>query len=383
MEVLVNELIDYNVEIMKKVKVQDILKVKTGKYDANHASHNGKFKFFTCALEPFWADTFSFDDEVLILPGNGANVGEVLYYNGKLEAYQRTYILHKIQANVRYLFYYFKKYWIRQITKKQVGSATNYIKMDDIMSFEILLPDLATQQKIAKILDKANELSQYNKQLIEKYDALMQSLFLDMFGDPVRNEKGWKKLELKKFGKIITGNTPPRNDDENYSSNFIEWLKTDNINDKYVNVTQAKEYLSEKGFSKARFVENGALLVACIAGSIESIGRASLTDRKVSFNQQINAIQPFDDVNPKYLYNLFKISKKHIQNHASNGMKRMLTKGEFEKILMIKPTLELQNQFAERVQLIATQKQQAQEALVKSEDLFQSLLQRAFKGELN
>ena len=258
-----------------------------------------------------------------------------------------------------------------------------HISKGYIEDLEIPLPPVPTQQKIAAVLDKADELRQYNKQLIEKYDALMQSLFLDMFGDPVRNEKGWKKLELKKFGKIITGNTPPRNDDENYSSNFIEWLKTDNINDKYVNVTQAKEYLSEKGFSKARFVENGALLVACIAGSIESIGRASLTDRKVSFNQQINAIQPFDDVNPKYLYNLFKISKKHIQNHASNGMKRMLTKGEFEKILMIKPTLELQNEFAERVQLIETQKQQAQEALAKSEDLFQGLLQRAFKGEIN
>lgn len=257
------------------------------------------------------------------------------------------------------------------------------IRLEDINGLEIPLPPLPTQQKIADILDKADELRQYNKQLIEKYDALTQSLFLHMFGDPVKNEKGWEKMELKKFGKIITGNTPPRNDNENYSSNFIEWLKTDNINDKYVNVTQAKEYLSEKGSSKARFVENGALLVACIAGSIESIGRASLTDRKVSFNQQINAIQPFDDVNPKYLYNLFRISKKHIQNHASNGMKRMLTKGEFEKILMIKPTLEIQNQFAERVQLIETQKQQAQEALAKSEDLFQSLLQRAFKGELN
>ena len=250
-----------------------------------------------------------------------------------------------------------------------------------INDLEIPLPLLATQKKIAAILDKADELRQYNKQLIAKYEALTQSLFLDMFGDPVGNPKGWKKMELKKFGKIITGNTPPRNDDENYSSDFIEWLKTDNINDKYVNVTAAKEYLSEKGFSKARFVENGALLVACIAGSIQSIGRASLTNRKVSFNQQINAIQPFDDVNPNYLYFLFKISKKHIQNHASNGMKRMLTKGEFEKILMIKPSLDLQNKFSERVQMIETQKQQAQEALAKSEGLFQSLLQKAFKGE--
>lgn len=285
------------------------------------------------------------------------------------------------KLDIRYLRFWFTTIK-EQLLNRAVGAALANISLGIVKDLEIPLPPLATQQKIAAILDKSDELRQYNKQLIEKYDALTQSLFLDMFGDPVKNEKGWEKMELKKFGKIITGNTPPRNDNENYSSNFIEWLKTDNINDKYVNVTQAKEYLSDKGFSKARFVENGALLVACIAGSIESIGRASLTDRKVSFNQQINAIQPFDDVNPKYLYNLFRISKKHIQNHASNGMKRMLTKGEFEKILMIKPTVEIQNQFAERVQLIETQKQQAQEALAKSEDLFQGLLQLAFKGEL-
>lgn len=288
-------------------------------------------------------------------------------------------------SNSKYLFYYFQtRYFKNQILKisnQSVNQAS--FAVTNLKDLEIPLPPLPTQQKIATILDKADELRQYNQQLIEKYDALTQSLFLDMFGDPVRNEKGWNKIELKKFGKIITGNTPSRNDKENYSSDFIEWLKTDNISDKYVNVTQAKEYLSEKGFCKARFVENGALLVACIAGSIESIGRTSLTDRKVSFNQQINAIQPFDDVNSKFLYYLFKISKKHIQNHASNGMKRMLTKGEFEKILMIKPALDLQNQFAEKVQLIEIQKQQVQEALEKSEDLFQSLLQLAFKGELN
>jgi type I restriction enzyme S subunit len=293
----------------------------------------------------------------------------------KKDIIQSKYLLYQLFASHKFGF-----------TNNYQNKTTGIINLKlerYIKELEIPLPPLPTQQKIAEILDTADQLRQYNKQLIEKYEALTQSLFLEMFGDPVRNEKGWKKMELKKFGKIITGNTPPRNDDENYSSDFIEWLKTDNINDKYINVTAAKEYLSEKGFSKARFVENGALLVACIAGSIQSIGRASLTNRKVSFNQQINAIQPFDDVNPNYLYFLFKISKKHIQNHASNGMKRMLTKGEFEKILMIKPSLDLQNKFSERVQMIETQKQQAQEALAKSEDLFQSLLQRAFKGELN
>lgn len=372
---------------MEKVKFKEIFSFeKKSKIKAGDGFKlgEGKYPFYTSSdTLSKTLNEFLFEDESLIFGTGG--LASIHHCYEKFAVSTDCFVTqakNDKETFTKFVYYYLSGN-MHLLENGFKGAGLKHISKGYIEDLEIPLPPVPTQQKIAAILDKADELRQYNKQLIEKYDALTQSLFLEMFGDPVRNEKGWKKLELKKFGKIITGNTPPRNDDENYSSNFIEWLKTDNINDKYVNVTQAKEYLSEKGFSKARFVENGALLVACIAGSIESIGRASLTDRKVSFNQQINAIQPFDDVNPKYLYNLFKISKKHIQNHASNGMKRMLTKGEFEKILMIKPTLELQNQFAEQVQLIETQKQQAQETLAKSEDLFQGLLQRAFKGELN
>lgn len=247
---------------------------------------------------------------------------------------------------------------------------------------QIPLPSLPQQQKIANILDAADALRQNEKALIAKYDELTQALFLDMFGDPVSNPMGWNQFALKHFGKISTGNTPSRSDDANYSSRHIEWIKTDNIKENYLFITQASEYLSEVGLNKARTVEKDAILVACIAGSIESIGRAAMTDRKVSFNQQINAIEPNSKVRPKYLYYLIRNCKKHIQNHASNGMKRMLTKGEFEKILMILPPLELQNQFAERVAVIEEQKAIAQKSLEQSESLFNSLLQKAFKGEL-
>ncbi len=189
---------------MRVVNTSEILDIKTGKFDANHAVDEGEYKFFTCAIEPLLANTFAFDDEVIILPGNGANVGEVLYYKGKLEAYQRTYILHNIKEYPRYLYYFFKKYWIRQITKRQVGSATNYIKMDDIESFKIPLPPLPIQKKIAAILDEADDYRQKTKALIAKYDELTQGLFLDMFGDPVTNPKGWEYVQLNDILEFLT-----------------------------------------------------------------------------------------------------------------------------------------------------------------------------------
>lgn len=271
----------------------------------------------------------------------------------------------------------------RQKDKYCSGAIQPAITNGGIEKLEIPLPPLDDQVRIAHLLGKVEGLIAQRKQHLQQLDDLLKSVFLEMFGDPVRNEKGWDKPELKVFGKISTGNTPPRNDPKNYDGNFIEWIKTDNITGGAVFVTPAAEHLSEVGAKKARTVTAGALLVACIAGSVESIGRAALTDRSVSFNQQINAIQPSKEVNPLYLYGLFKLSRAYIQSHATKGMKKILTKGDFERITMIKPPLELQNQFAVVVEKIEGIKSHYQQSLTDLEALYGALSQQAFKGELD
>lgn len=257
------------------------------------------------------------------------------------------------------------------------------ISQNDIENFKLPFPPLDDQIRIAAVLTRAETLIVKRKESIKVLDELLKSTFLDIFGDPVRNEKGWEKKELKLFGQIITGNTPPRTESDNYSSDFIEWIKTDNIVANRTYLTVATEYLSEKGLAKARCVTTGALLVACIAGSVESIGRAAIANRPVSFNQQINAIQPNEKTNSLFLYWLFKISKLYIQNHATKGMKKILTKGDFERINMVCPPLPLQNQFAAIVEKIESLKAKYTLSLVELENLYGSLSQLAFKGELD
>jgi type I restriction enzyme S subunit len=220
-------------------------------------------------------------------------------------------------------------------------------------------------------------------QHLQQLDDLLKSVFLEMFGDPVRNEKGWDKPPLRAFGKVSTGNTPPRNNPANYEGSYIEWIKTDNIATDAMFVTTAAEHLSETGAKRARTVGAGALLVACIAGSAKSIGRAALTDRKVAFNQQINAIQPSADVDPIFLHVLFKLSRAYIRSHASKGMKKILTKGDFEQIRMVKPPLDLQREFAVVAGRIGTLASRYRQSLTDLEILYAALSQSAFKGELD
>ena len=131
-------------------RLGEIANIKTGKKDANYGGKEGKYPFFTCALLPIRCNNFSFDLEAILLPGNGANVGEVFYFKGKFEAYQRTYVLDFEIENIRYFYYVLKALWKKSIIGKQFGSATNYIRLSNIEELLIPLPPLAEQKRIVE-----------------------------------------------------------------------------------------------------------------------------------------------------------------------------------------------------------------------------------------
>ena len=332
-----------------------------------------------------YIDEYIFDEKILCVAEDGGSWGAnqqcAVIYEGKTWVNNHAHVLvENGKANLEYIKNYLNYTNLNKYIKGATRGKLNKSVLENIL---IPLPPLPDQLHIAKLLSKAENLIAQRKESIRLLDEFLKSTFLEMFGECTKNEKNWDKIELKYFGETITGNTPPRNNDENYSSNFIEWIKTDNIPVDDTYITKAVEYLSESGLRYARTVEAGAILVACIAGSIQSVGRAALTNRKVSFNQQINAIQPNEEIEPLYLYWLFKISRKYIQDAASNGMKKILTKGGFEKIKMIKPPIELQNQFAQIIEKTEALKTQYQQSLQELENLYGSLSQKAFRGELS
>ena len=139
----------------------------TGKKDANFGSLNGNYNFFTCALEPIRCDSYSYDFQCLLLPGNGANVGKSTYYNGKFEAYQRTYIVQSLNSGLllRYLHKALEYNWKEYNNNKLFGSAIPYIKLANIEEYLLPIPPTAEQSRIVERLEKLEP-------LIEKYDAL-------------------------------------------------------------------------------------------------------------------------------------------------------------------------------------------------------------------
>lgn len=136
----------------------ELCKIETGKLNANAAIDGGRFPFFTTAKEISWINTYRWDEEALLIAGN-ANVGDVKYYSGKFEAYQRTYVLTEFDENiqVKYLYHYIRydlKRYLELNTKK---AAMSYIVLSTLKEFQIPLPPIEIQKEIVKILDKFTE----------------------------------------------------------------------------------------------------------------------------------------------------------------------------------------------------------------------------------
>ncbi len=146
----------------------EVCKIQTGKHDANHSVPNGKYRFYTCAFEYLKCGTNRFKGKSILLPGNGANVGEAFYYDGEFDAYQRTYVLSDILLEEKYLFYHLKLYWKERNRDKQFGSATNYIRMGNFTDYNLVVAPLPEQRAIVAKIEELfssldNGISDLNK----------------------------------------------------------------------------------------------------------------------------------------------------------------------------------------------------------------------------
>ena len=138
-------------------RLKELVEISTGKKDANYGSETGKYDFFTCANAPIKANGYSYSGEYLIMPGNGANIGTVIYYNGKFEAYQRTYLLKNIYSiNLKWMKYHLESNWKEYNSDKMFGSAIPYIKLSNLENYLVYIPPMVEQNKIIEILDLTN-----------------------------------------------------------------------------------------------------------------------------------------------------------------------------------------------------------------------------------
>jgi type I restriction enzyme S subunit len=397
---------------MEKVKIADVCKISNGfafksdKYVSTNGGRviritnvqKGKIVDNAPKLYPFSElenlENYKIDegDIMMSLTGNVGRVGK--FPKELLPAYINQRVC-RIKTNSSrliddYLFHFLNSNkFENDAVRNSAGAAQLNLSTNWLADYEIPLPSIQTQQKIAAILDKADELRQYNKQLIEKYDTLTQSLFLEMFGDPVKNEKEWEIKELHLVALISSGITKGRKNNIVDSIGELPYMRVANVQDGYFDLTEIKTIPAFKTDLEKFLLKKGDVLMT-EGGDPDKLGRGAVWQDEVEqclHQNHIFKVRVDSTVLTPLYFNKLTSSlygKKYFLKIAkqTTGI-ATINKTQLSKFPVLMASISLQNQFEEQVQLIETQKQQAQEALAKSEDLFQSLLQRAFKGELN
>lgn len=266
------------------------------------------------------------------------------------------------------------------LSHTKTGTISN-LHLIEIKKIKIPVPSLLQQKKIANILDAADALKQNDKAVVAKYDELIQALFLDMFGDPVSNPKGWEKLELGKVIDVRDGT----HDSPKYIEKGYPLVTSKNIKNGKL-VLDNVNYISQEDYNKINSrskVDVGDIIMPMIG----TIGNPLLVDFEVNFAIKNVALFKFNDksiITNKMLLTLLNghFLERFSSLNNKGGTQKFVSLGDIRKMLVPIPPITLQNQFAERVALIEEQKAIAQASLIKSEELFNSLLQKAFKGEL-
>jgi type I restriction enzyme, S subunit len=321
----------------------------------------------------------------------GANVGRVGILD--IDATTNQAICHivpeKDKADSRYIFHALQQK-LPEFISRSVGGAQPNISQQIIRDTKIFLPPIDQQKRIAAILDKAEELRSLRRQSIEQLDILGRSIFIEMFGDPVTNPKGWNQFIFSDLiSKIESGHSPncldrPKTDQEwgVLKLGAVTWCDYNQSENKALPPHEKPHLELEVKVGDLLFVrKNTYELVAASVLVRSTMPKLLLPD--LIFRLRLNSDAP---INSCFLHKLLinPSKRREIQKLASGAASSMpnISKAKLYSVLIEVPPLSLQQEFAQRIEAIEHQKSQHRESLAQLDKLFASLQHRAFRGEL-
>lgn len=291
----------------------------------------------------------------------------------------------------RYIFYLLQSpLFVKNATKNMTGSAgQKRVPKKFLETYECPLPPLEEQHLIVDLLDRAQALIDKRKEQIALMDQLIQSLFYEMFGDPVTNPKGWGNAEFGKYVERIVGGKSVGGEDRDFEENEFGVLKISSVTSGTFDSSEFKVVEQKQVPDVMIHPQKGDLLFSR-ANTREMVGATCIVDRdceRLFLPDKLWRI----DLLKKSLNNYFV---KFLLSHdgfrenlrkvatGTSGSMLNISKAKLLKLIIPTPPINIQNTFAERVQQIETQKQAMTNSLKELQDNFNALSQRAFKGEL-
>ena len=268
----------------------------------------------------------------------------------------------------------------RKFAGLAAGAVVKNLNTELVKSVSVPLPPLAEQRRIASILDQADELRQKRQQAIEKLDQLLQATFIDMFGDPVSNPKGWEKEKMDTLMTIVRGGSP--RPIENFLGGTYPWIKIgDATKGDDLFITKTKEAITEEGLHKTRLLPEGSVIFANCG---VSLGFARILKIQGCIHDGWLAFQDIheDKIHKLFLLKALNSITQYFRDTAPDGTQPNLNTAIMKNFELIIPPMDLQLKFIAIVESIVKQKKILETSNTEVSNLFKSLQNQAFNGTL-
>lgn len=374
-------------------KVKNIVKIKKGKkVDIFEEYENGLFNYIDISVLRTKKYKYTNDNQIMatdkdiLIVWDGANSGYSSFgLNGAVGS-----TLAKLTLNDKKILHtYFGKFIFSKfdyLSATSYGATIPHLQRQMLENISVPIPSLPQQEKIVKVLDLSSGLIEKQKELIKKYDLFLKSKFIEMFGDPISNPMNWTMLKISDLAKEIKYGSNEKSAEKIEGSTPV--LRIPNIGDRCLNYDDMKySVLSKKEYEKLK-LEKGDLLFVRTNGNPKYIGKcisfdedfdcvyASYLIRVKLKNQQIlSKFIEFILSMPTYRQLVLKEAKTTAGNYNMNTQ-------SIKNFKIINPPVEQQNKFASIVEKVQQIKEQGNKKLEHLETLHNSLMDKAFKGEI-
>ena len=259
-------------------------------------------------------------------------------------------------------------------TRLDVSVTIPSLRRVDILQIPIPVPPLPVQERIVSELDLLSGIIEKKREQLKEFDALAQSIFYDMFGDPITNEKGWEVKKLGEVADIVGGSTPKTNIKEYWNGDNYWVTPAELHGTRYISSTE--RCITDLAVDKAHLTQLpiGTVLLSSRA----PIGKVCITRVPMYCNQGFKNIICSNKLNSEYVYQYLIDKTEFLKSLGTGATFKEISKTTTENITIPIPPLPLQRQFASKIEAIEKQKELIKQSISETETLFNARMQHYF-----
>ena len=357
--------------------LDDVLIIKNGRNQRAVENPDGKYPIYGSGGIIGYADDYICEADTVIV-GRKGSINNPIFVEEPFWNVDTAFgLVAKREVLLpRYLYYFCRNYDFERLNKAvTIPSLTK----SDLLKIEITLPSLEIQEKIVNRLLKIEEVIQTRQQQLQKLDELVKARFVEMFGDPLSNDKGWQKVLITEVCHAIFGGGTPSKSHPEYFTGSIPWVSPKDMKSLVIN--DSIDHITEEAIahSTTNLVPTNSVLMVIRSGILKHTLPVAVNSLPVTINQDMKAFVPNETVKTAFLMYFFKA----IENDVLAGVRGVTADNidfkAFQKRTIIVPPLALQEQFVAFVEQVDKSKVAVQKALDEAQLLFDSLIQKYFQ----